>query len=324
MTDTAGLTPADLERRRGRLAVLLLVAVTATWGSTFFLIKDLVVTVPPTSFLAVRFSIAALAMAAIFHRQVRRLEARDLRIGLLLGVLYGSAQVLQTMGLQHTDASISGFITGTYVVLTPVFGALLLRDRIPPIAWVAVALATVGLAMLSLRGFAVGLGEAQTLIAAGIYALHIIALGRWSTGDTAVGLATVQAAVIATVCLAAALPGGITLPQGPGQWASMIYMALVAGAFALWAQTWAQAHLTATKAAIVMALEPVFAALFAVLFGGESLTSRMLVGGSLVIVATYLVELRGTGAAGAAGGSDSGVARSALDDPPAAALHHDA
>ncbi|MCA0336528.1 MAG: DMT family transporter [Actinobacteria bacterium] len=300
--------------RHGRLATVLLLIVTAAWGSTFFLIKDLVVTVPPTDFLAVRFTIAAVAMFALFHRQVRRLTPRDLRLGLVLGLLYGSAQVLQTMGLQHTDASISGFITGTYVVLTPVLGALLLRDRIPPMAWFAVLLATIGLAVLSLRGLAIGTGELQTLIAAAIYALHILALGRWSTSETAVGLATVQAAVIAAVCLLAALPGGITLPQGGGQWASMLYMALVAGAFALWAQTWAQAHVTATRAAITMAMEPVFAALFAVLFGGESLTGRMLVGGALVLVATYLVELRPRRRPEA----------TALEDPPAEALHHEA
>lgn len=300
--------------RWGRLATLLLVGVTATWGSTFFLIKDLVTTVPPTDFLAVRFSIAAAAMAAVFHRQLRALSRRDVRLGVVLGLLYGSAQVLQTMGLQHTDASVSGFITGTYVVLTPVFGALLLRDRIRPIAWVAVGLATVGLAILSLRGLSMGLGETQTLIAAAIYALHIVGLGRWSTARTAVGLATVQAGVIAAICVVAAAPGGITLPQGGTQWASMLYMALIAGASALWAQTWAQAHLTATKAALVMALEPVFAAFFAVLFGGESLTARMLLGGALVIAATYLVEWRPRGDAQA----------SALDDPPAEALHHEA
>lgn len=304
--------PADL--RQGRLAALLLISVTAVWGSTFFLIKDLVVTVPPTDFLAVRFTIAAVVMAAAFHKALRRLTARDLRLGVVLGVLYGAAQVLQTMGLQHTDASVSGFITGTYVVLTPVLGALLLRDGITPMAWFAVGLATVGLAILSLRGLAVGLGEAQTFIAAIIYALHILALARWSTSNTAVGLATVQAGVIAVICVVVALPGGLTLPATGGQWASMIYMAVVAGAFALWAQTWAQAHITATKAAIVMSLEPVFAALFAVLFGGESLTGRMLLGGALVIVATYLVELR-------PGARDP--AATALEDPPAEALHHE-
>ncbi|HEY3534443.1 MAG TPA: DMT family transporter [Pedococcus sp.] len=276
-----------------RLATLLLVSVTAVWGSTFFLIRDLVAHVPSADFLTVRFAIAAVVMAAVFHRQTRALSRREVLVGVGLGVLYGGAQLLQTVGLEHTDASVSGFVTGTYVVLTPVLGALLLRDRVPGTTWVAVALATAGLAVLSLRGFSVGFGEALTLAAAALYALHILGLGRYSTSASATGLATVQAFVIALVALVGAVPGGITLPQSGGQWTSLLYMALVAGAVALWAQTWAQSHLPATRAAIVMTMEPVFAAFFAVLLGGESLTSRMVLGGGLVLAAMYVVELLG-------------------------------
>ena len=299
---------------KARLATLLLVSVTAVWGSTFFLIRDLVEHVPPADFLAVRFGIAAVVMFALFRRQTLALSRRELKIGVGLGVLYGLAQVLQTTGLQHTDASVSGFITGTYVVLTPVLGAVLLHDRIGPMAWVAVGLATAGIALLSLQGFAVGIGEALTLLSALLYAGHIVALGRWSTPGAALGLSTVQAAVITLVAAVVAVPDGLTLPSDGGQWASLLYMALAAGALALWAQTWAQAHLTATRAAIVMALEPVFAAFFAVTLGGESLTRRMLVGGALVVAAMYLVELRAT---------PRGPGASAADEPPVEALHHD-
>lgn len=300
-----------------RLATVLLVGVTAVWGSTFFLIRDLVEHVPPTDFLTVRFGIAGLVMLVVFRRHVLALSRRQLRIGVVLGVLYGLAQVLQTIGLQTTDASVSGFITGTYVVLTPLIAAVVLRDRVGGVTWAAVGLATAGLAVLSLQGLAVGVGEAVTLASAVLYAAHIVALGRWSTPGAAVGLATVQALVIAVVAGVAAVPGGVTLPSGTGQWASLLYMALVAGAGALWAQTWAQAHLTATRAAIVMTLEPVFAALFAVLLGGESLTLRMLLGGGLVVGAMYLVELRGPPSEA----RDPGA--SALEDPPAEALHHE-
>ena len=183
-------------------------------------------------------------MFVLFRRQTLALSRRQLRVGVVLGVLYGVAQVLQTTGLQHTDASVSGFITGTYVVLTPVLGAVLLHDRIGRVTWVAVGLATVGLALLSLQGFSVGIGEALTLLSAVLYAGHIVALGRWSTPGAAVGLATVQAGVITVVAAVVAVPDGLTLPADGRQWASLLYMALVAGALALWAQTWAQAHLT--------------------------------------------------------------------------------
>jgi drug/metabolite transporter (DMT)-like permease len=299
---------------RARLATLLLVSVTAVWGSTFFLIHDLVEHVPPADFLAVRFGIAAVVMFVLFRRQTLALTRSELRVGLVLGALYGVAQVLQTTGLAHTDASVSGFITGTYVVLTPVLGAVLLHDRIGPVTWAAVGLATVGLALLSLNGLSVGIGEALTLLSALLYAGHIVALGRWSTPGAAVGLATVQAGVITLVAAVVAVPDGLTLPADGRQWASLLYMALVAGALALWAQTWAQSYLTATRAAIVMALEPVFAALFAVTLGGEDLTRRMLVGGALVVAAMYLVELRST---------PRDPDASAAEDPPVEALHHD-
>lgn len=296
-----------------RLATLLLVGVTAVWGSTFFLIRDLVAHVPSADFLAVRFAIAAVVMFAVFRRQTLALSRADLLTGVVLGAIYGAAQLLQTTGLEHTDASVSGFVTGTYVVLTPVFGALLLRDRITGSTCVAVGLATAGLAVLSLRGLSIGYGEALTLASAALYALHIIGLGRFSRAHTATGLATVQAFVIAVLCFVAAVPGGVTLPADGGQWTSLLYMALVAGAGALWAQTWAQSHLPATRAAIVMTLEPVFAAFFAVLAGGERLTMRMLGGGALVLAAMYVVELLGRRTPEV----------TAEEDPPAELLHHE-
>ncbi|MFV0463237.1 MAG: DMT family transporter [Nostocoides sp.] len=314
----AGSTPSDHPSPNRpdllpRLATVLLVGVTAVWGSTFFLIHDLVQTIPASDFLAVRFTIAAVVMVAAFWGHLRALASADLRIGALLGGLYGAAQLLQTMGLAHTDASTSGFITGTYVIFTPLLAAIVFAERVGPAGWVGTALAAAGLGVLSLYGLSAGVGEAQTLVAAGLYAAHIVGLGRWSRADNALGLATVQAAVIAILCTLAALPGGIQLPESGGQWTALVYMALVAGAGALWAQTWAQSHLSATSAAIVMTLEPVFAAGFAVALGGESLTARMIVGGGLVVLAMYVVEL---------GRMPSGRA-SAQDAPPSEALHHE-
>jgi drug/metabolite transporter (DMT)-like permease len=298
--------------RSRQVATLLLVAVTAIWGSTFFLIRDVVQQVSPTDFLAVRFTIAAMAMMAVFWRPMLALNRRELTVGVGLGALYAVAQILQTVGLAHTEASRSGFITGTYVVLTPVLAGILLRERIPRSTWVAVLMATAGLATLSLQGFGMGFGETVTLLAAVVYALHIIGLGRYSSPATAAGLSTLQMVVIAVVSLVAATPGGIELPQGGHAWASVLYMALMAGAVALWAQTWAQSHLTATRAAIVMTLEPVFAAAFAVALGGESMTIRILIGGAMVLAAMYTVELFGRRA-------DA----TAEQDPPAELLHHE-
>ena len=201
------------------------------------------------------------------------------------------AQILQTAGLAETPASVSGFITGMYVVATPIFAALILHTRIGGLTWLAVLLAMAGLGVLTLGGFSVGYGEALIFVAAMIYALHIVGLGAWSDPQQALGMATVQLIVIAMICLVCTAPGGIVLPEGAGDWLSVLYMAIFAGAGAMIGQTWAQAHLPPTRAAIIMSMEPVFAAVFAVLFGGENATVRMIAGGLLVLSAMLLAEL---------------------------------
>ena len=298
--------------RSRHVATLLLIALTAIWGSTFFLIRDVVQQMPPADFLAVRFTIAAAAMLAVFWRPMLALNKREVLAGVGLGFVYGTAQILQTVGLVHTEAARSGFITGTYVVLTPVLTAVLLRERIPRSTWVAVLMATAGLATLSLNGFGFGFGETVTLFSAVFYALHIMGLGRYSSPAGAAGLSAVQMVVMAVVSLVAAAPGGVELPQGAGAWTSVVYTALIAGALAIWVQTWAQSHLPATRAAIVMTLEPVFAAGFAVALGGESMTLRMVLGGALVLAAMYTVELIGR--------RDDLTAE---QSPPAELLHHE-
>ena len=281
------LTP----RRTTLLATGALLAMTACWGSTFFLIKDLLDRVPTLDFLAVRFAIASVVLLLVAPRAIGRLSPETRRQAVALGFLYGLAQILQTAGLAHTAASVSGFITGLYVVCTPVFAALLLRSRIGPMTWAAVALAAAGLGVLTLDGIAVGYGEAITLVAAMLYALHIVGLGAWSNARDALGMSILQIIVITLVCLVASAPDGVVLPSTPADWLSVTYMAVFAGALAMIGQTWAQAHLTPTRAAIIMSMEPVFAAVFAIGLGDESATPRMLTGGLMVLTAMLIVEL---------------------------------
>jgi len=284
-------TSVATDRRLQLLATLTLLAMTACWGSTFFLIHDLLDRIPAVDFLAVRFAIASAAMLVVAPRTIARLSPELRRHAFVLGALYGVAQILQTVGLGHTPASVSGFITGMYVVCTPLLAAAILHTRIGSLTWGAVLLAVAGLAVLTLDGVSVGYGEALTLVAAVIYALHIVGLGAWSRPADAVGMSILQCLVIAAICFVAAVPGGITLPDRPGDWLAVLYMALFAGAAALLGQTWAQAHLPPTRSAIIMSMEPVFAAFFAVLLGGESVTARMLVGGGMVLAAMLVVEL---------------------------------
>ena len=124
-----------------------------------------------------------------------------------------------------------------------------------------------------------------------IYALHIVGLGAWSTPQEALGMSIVQLIVITVICTLCTAPNGIVLPTRLDDWLSILYMAVFAGAAAMIGQTWAQAHLPPTRAAIIMSMEPVFAALFAVLLGGESMTLRMVFGGLLVLTAMLMAEL---------------------------------
>lgn len=279
------------DRRTALLASAALLAMAASWGSTFYLIKDLLDRVPVPDFLAVRFAIASAVLLLIAPRAIGRLSPSKRRHALVLGGLYGAAQILQTAGLAHTPASVSGFITGMYVVCTPLLAAVLLRTRIVPMTWVAVLLAVCGLGVLTLSGISIGYGEAVTLVAAVLYALHIVGLGAWSNSTDAIGMSVLQMLVITVLCTVAALPGGIEVPARTSDWLSLLYMAVFAGALALLGQTWAQAHLAPTRSAIIMSMEPVFAAFFAVLLGGESVTLRMLIGGGLVVTAMLIVEI---------------------------------
>jgi drug/metabolite transporter (DMT)-like permease len=283
------MTPS---RRITALATFGLLVMTAVWGSTFVLIKDVVARMPVADFLAVRFVIAALAMLVLFARPVLQLGRKQVIRGLLLGMVYGAGQLLQTWGLSLIAPSVSGFATGMYVVFTPILAMLLLRQRMAGVVWLAVLLSTAGLALLSLNGVSVDLGVWLTLASAALYALHIVGLGQWSRQGEVFGLSAVQMMAIAMVCLLATVPhGGPMLPPDRSAWFAVLYMALIAGAGAMLMQTWAQSHLPATRAAIVMTTEPVFAAAFAVALGSDVLSWRMLLGGGLILAAMYLVEL---------------------------------
>ncbi len=274
-----------------RWATVGLMAVTVVWGSTFFMIKDVLARMAAVDLLAVRFVIAALVMVLVFRRAMGRLTPRRWQQAFVLGVVYGIAQLLQTWGLARIEPSVSGFVTGTYVVFTPILATLLLRQRLPGTTWLAATLSLAGIAVLALHGWAVDLGLWLTLASAALYALHIVGLGHWSRAEDAMGMACVQMLAVAAVCVLATLPAGPRRPPDAGAWMAVLYIALVAGAGAMLVQTWAQTQMSSTRAAVVMTLEPVFAALCAVLFGGEQLHGRMLLGGAMVMAAMYLIEL---------------------------------
>lgn len=276
------------------LPTAALLAVTAVWGSTFFLIGDLVQEVPPLDFLGIRFVIAAVLIGIVRFRHLRVAPRALWGRGFALGAVYAGAQILQTTGLKTTPASVSGFITGMYVVLTPILLAVFFREQVRARLWIGVLLATIGLGFLSLqvtgRSFGISAGEALTFLGAAGYAAHIILLGRWASPDNAITLGSIQIIAVGIICGLGSVPGGVKVPASAGGWVSILYMAIVAGVGAMLLQTWAQARIRPTAAAVIMTTEPVFAAAFAVLFGGEQPTARLFFGGALILGAMLLVE----------------------------------
>ncbi len=278
-------------RRPPLAATVALLAVTAVWGSTFIVMKDAIARQPAADFLATRFTLATIAMIAVRPRVLRRLTKKSLFHGGLLGLALGLGYLSQTYGLQTTPATVSGFITGMFVVFTPIIGAVLLHKHIDKWTWAAVAIATIGLGLLSLRGFALGGGETLTLICAFGFALHIVGLGEWSALHDSYVIAIVQLAVVSVMSWLGALAHGYHKPPDYGVWGAVVLTAVFATAIAFLVQTWAQSLLAPARAAVIMTMEPVFAGLFAVSLGGERLTLRIVIGGALVIGAMYLVEL---------------------------------
>jgi drug/metabolite transporter (DMT)-like permease len=208
------------------------------------------------------------------------------------GIFLGLGYIFQTLGLAHTGAAITGFVTGLYVVFTPLLAYFFLKERLTKLIWACVLIATVGLGLLSIRGFSVGLGEMLVLASAFFFAAHIIALGKWSSGRDAYAMTIVQLAMCALLSGLASIPEGYSAPPDYGVWAVVVFTAVVCTAVAFVVQTWSQAHMTTTKVAVILTMEVVFAALFAILFGGERLTLQATLGGLMVLTAMFMIVLK--------------------------------
>jgi drug/metabolite transporter (DMT)-like permease len=274
------------------LALAALVGITAIWGYTFLIVQSAVGRMPVMDFMAWRFALAALVMPALRPGCLRNITRLELLRGAALGIVLGLGYIAQTYGLLYASAAVSGFITGMFVVLTPVVAWVLLRHKTDRATWLLVALATIGVAVLSLNGWSVGPGELLTLGCAILFAVHIVGLGEWSPQYDPYTFAFLQIATVAVISIIAAIPGGITVPPDIETWQTIGITAVFATALAFIVQTWAQSLVPPTRAAIVMTMEPVFAGLFAVVIGGNQLTWRTLLGGACIVAAMLIINLK--------------------------------
>ena len=275
-----------------RLAPWALLSVSAAWGMAFVVMKDAIERQSVNNFLFTRFSLAVIVMVALKPQVLMKLD-RDLiiRAG-SAGVFLGLGYIFQTLGLARTGAAITGFVTGLYVVFTPLLAYFFLKERLTKLIWACVFIATIGLGLLSIRGFSVGIGEMLVLASAFFFAAHIIALGKWSSGRDVYGMTIVQLAMCALLSGLASIPEGYSAPPDYGVWAVVVFTAVICTAVAFVVQTWSQAHMTTTKVAVILTMEVVFAALFAIIFGGERLTLQATLGGLMVLTAMFMIVLK--------------------------------
>ena len=253
-------------------ALLALIAVTAVWGVTFVQVKDAVALYPLFAFLAVRFAIASLTLAGPAAARLRRLDRHGAAAGVVLGLLLAAGYALQTAGLARTTVSSTGFITGMYVVLTPLTALALFRQRIGLAAWSGVALATLGLALLSGIHAGSAAGDLLVLAAAAVYSLQIVLMERYAPRYDAFALTFVEmVTAFAAFALVAAVFGDFEVPRGATVWAALLVTGIFASAFGYLVQAWAQQRTSATRTALVFALEPVFAGIFGFALAGDRL-----------------------------------------------------
>ena len=275
-----------------KLAPWALLTVSAAWGFSFIVMKDAIQRQSVNNFLFTRFTLAVIVMILIRPQTIKLFNKDLLQRGGLAGIFLGLGYIAQTLGLERTGAAITGFITGLYVVLTPLIASFVLKEKITKFTWLCIAVATFGLGLLSIRGFSVGIGEMFVLASAVLFAAHIIALSKWSSGRDVYAMTVIQLSMCAVLAGIASAIEGYSLPPDDGVWGVVIFTAVFATAIAFIVQTWSQAHMSATKVAVILTKEVVFAALFAIVIGGERLTVQTAFGGILVVVAMYLIVLK--------------------------------
>ena len=279
--------------QRARSAEIALIGVCAVWGLTFPLVQDAVAVLPVMTFLGYRFVAAAVIAAIAFRRQLRALSRDGWRAGGYMGVFLTGGYILQTFGLERTTAANAGFITGLFVVLTPLFGALFLGQRIERLAWIAAGVAAIGLYLLSGTGEQVHIaGDLLVLLCAVSFTFHILVTDPAVRDHDVSGLLVVQLAVCGVFCLAVAgLGRDLVMPDAASVWVALVITAVFASVIAFWVQAYAQRHASPARTALILSTEPVFAGFFAYLLNGETLSALGWLGAALIFVAIVAVEV---------------------------------
>src|SRR5918995_1672261 len=268
---------------------LLLVAVTAVWGWTFVVVQNAIAIYGVIPFLAVRFLLAGAALAPIY---AAKLTLRPLVVGGGIGVVLAAAYFFQTTGLLYTTPTNSGLITGLFVVFAPLADRLLFGASASRQVVLAVALSLIGMVLLAGGGpEGVNWGDLLTLLCAAALGLHIALLSRYAASHNAGALTLAQILAMALL-FAGVWPflGPVSFPP-PGVWVALLVTGLLASAGAFLVQTTVQQHIPAARTAIILTMEPVFAALFGYWLAGDRLVAVQILGALMILSALVIGEV---------------------------------
>ena len=268
---------------------LLLVAVTAVWGWTFVVVQDAIAIYGVLPFLAVRFSLAGAALAPIY---AARLTRRSLLVGGGIGVVLAAGYLFQTTGLLFTTPTNSGLITGLFVVFAPLADRILFGVNTSRQVLLAVGLSLLGMVLLAGGGpEGANWGDLLTLLCAMALGLHIALLSRYAAGHDAGGLTLAQILAMALLFVVVwPFFEPVSLPP-PGVWVALLVTGLLASAGAFLVQTTVQQRIPAARTAIILTMEPVFAALFGYWLAGDRLVAVQLFGAALILSALVIGEV---------------------------------
>ena len=290
-------------RRRAELA---LAGITVLWGSTFVIVKGALADISPLLFIALRFSLAAVALGLVYGAMLHRkgLHKKALLAGFLAGWLLFAAFTLQTTGLGLTTPSKSAFLTSLSIPMVPLAGSLVYGTRPRLLEGAGIAMASVGMILmtfpgnlLSAAGFNMSRGDFLTFLCAILFALHIVVVGHFSPIVGFESLAVLQIAIasaLALFCVGLVPTFGHTLTfhPTPGLITAIVVTGLLATGLAFTTMAWAQQFTSSTRAALIFALEPVVAWLTSWLLTGEAMENRGKAGAGLILAGVLLVEFR--------------------------------
>ncbi|MGF6094287.1 DMT family transporter [Pseudomonas sp. 18175] len=269
---------------------LALIGITALWGWSFVAIHDALSTLTASSFNALRFLSGTIAMV-IFIPRLKALSLKEVGNGVFAGAVLFLAFTFQTSGLNYTSASNASFITGLAILFTPLFAFLFLKLRPSKQQLLGGLTATAGLALLTLKGLSIHLGDLLVLICAAFTALHIVTLYVISKRTDTAALAFLQISTVAILSLIWSVSAGeFKLPKSLSVTYSILIIGIVGTALAFFIQTKAQTTASPSTIALILVLEPVFGGIFGYFLGGDRLSTINMAGALLIITGMIISE----------------------------------